>query len=333
MARKPKNELVVPTKLTPINGRLQLATIDVLEFVPEEQVWLDGLKTENTRRAYRRDIAHFGLVLGIETREQLYAANHKAVTYWEKYMREVDGLEASTIRRKLSALSSLFTHLVDHGVALINPVREIKRPDLDRSEGKTLAFSKREARKILDAPDAETVMGKRDRAILSVGFQAGFRREEIAHLKVDALHKNKGVDALWVKRKRKRNRQSVTVNPTTAQRILDYLASAGHSDDRRGPMFRPVRNNGRKGTDNMRRHMDPDAVDRVLKKYAELALGSSDGYSAHSMRATFATTALENEADIEEVQFAMGHSDISTTKLYDRRRHNPEKAAAYFANY
>ena len=49
----------------------------------------------------------------------------------------------------------------------------------------------------------------------------------------------------------------------------------------------------------MRRHMDPDAVDRGLKKYAELALGGSDGYSAHSMRATFATTALENEADIE----------------------------------
>ena len=65
----------------------------------------------------------------------------------------------------------------------------------------------------------------------------------------------------------------------------------------------------------------------------ELALGRSVGYSVRSMRATFATTALENEADIEEVQFAMGHSDISTTKLYDRRRHNPEKAAAYFANY
>ena len=51
------------------------------------------------------------------------------------------------------------------------------------------------------------------------------------------------------------------------------------------------------------------------------------------MRATFATTALENEAGMEEVQYALGHSDISTTKLYDRRRHNPEKAASYFANY
>ena len=178
-------------------------------------------------------------------------------------------MEPSTIRRKLSALSSLFTHLVDHDVATINPVREIKRPALNRSEGKTLAFSKKEARKILDAPNPDTLMGKRDRAILSVGFQAGFRREEIANLKVDALHKNKGIDALWVKRKRKRNRQSVTINPSTAQRIQDYLEAAGHANDRRGPMFRPVRNNGLKGTDNLRHHLEPDSVDRILKKYAE----------------------------------------------------------------
>ena len=79
--------------------------------------------------------------------------------------------------------------------------------------------------------------------------------------------------------------------------------------------------------------MEPDGVDRILKKYAELALGVVDGYSSHSMRATFSTTAFENDADIEEVQYAMGHADISTTKLYDRRRHNPEKAAAHFANY
>ena len=62
-------------------------------------------------------------------------------------------------------------------------------------------------------------------------------------------------------------------------------------------------------------------------------MGVVDGYSAHSMRAMFATTVLENDADIEEVQYAMGHADMSTTKLYERRRHNPEKAAAYFANY
>jgi integrase/recombinase XerD len=46
------------------------------------------------------------------------------------------------------------------------------------------------------------------------------------------------------------------------------------------------------------------------------------------MRATFITTALENGAQLEDVQKAR---DPSTTKLYDRRGYNPEKAASFFA--
>ena len=308
-----------------------MSLADLVKFIPEEKVWLDGLKTENTRRAYQRDVAHFIFLLGFSSSDDLYSADHRAVTYWEKYLRETEGLEASTIRRRLSALSSLFTHLVDQGVTKINPVREIKRPALDRSEGKTLAFSREEARKILDAPDSTTLMGLRDRAILSVGFQAGLRREEIANLAVDALHKNRGFDAIWVKRKRKRNRQSLTINPQTANRIQDYLFAAGHAEDRKGALFRPVRNNSANA--NPRRNMNPNGIDRILRKYAEQAVGIKTGYSAHSMRATFATIALENDAKIEEVQRAMGHADISTTRLYDRRGHNPEKAASFFANY
>jgi integrase len=61
--------------------------------------------------------------------------------------------------------------------------------------------------------------------------------------------------------------------------------------------------------------------------------GAMHGYSAHSMRATFITTALENGAQLEDVQKAAGHRDPGTTKLYDRRGYNPEKAASFFATY
>ncbi|MFN5252408.1 MAG: tyrosine-type recombinase/integrase [Bacteroidota bacterium] len=70
----------------------------------------------------------------------------------------------------------------------------------------------------------------------------------------------------------------------------------------------------------------------MLRKYAT-RLGLSRGYSAHSMRATFITTALENGASLEDVQKAAGHRDPSTTKLYDRRGYNPEKSASFFATY
>jgi integrase/recombinase XerD len=49
------------------------------------------------------------------------------------------------------------------------------------------------------------------------------------------------------------------------------------------------------------------------------------------MRATFTITALENGAQLEDVQKAADHRDRGTTKLYDRRGYNPEKAESLFA--
>jgi integrase/recombinase XerD len=111
-----------------------------------------------------------------------------------------------------------------------------------------------------------------------------------------------------------------------------YSASyfAGAADDIEGPLFRPVRDN-RQGLET-RRPLHPDVIDRTLRKYAR-HIGLERGYSAHSMRATFITTALDNGASLEDVQSAAGHADPSTTKLYDRRGDNPEKSASFFANY
>ena len=72
--------------------------------------------------------------------------------------------------------------------------------------------------------------------------------------------------------------------------------------------------------------MSPDAIDRVVRRHAA-TLGLPRGHSAHSMRAAFITTALDNGAKLEDVQKAAGHRDPSTTKLYDRRGYDPEKAA------
>lgn len=78
--------------------------------------------------------------------------------------------------------------------------------------------------------------------------------------------------------------------------------------------------------------MDPDAIDRVLRKHAK-TIGIGRGYSAHSMWATFVTTALENGCPLEDVHQAARHSEPGTTKLYDRRGYNPEKSASFFATY
>lgn len=243
-------------------------------------------------------------------------------------MREQEGAAASTVRRRLFALSSLFKHLVRHGAASRNPVVDVARPSINREEGSTAAFSKAQARKLLNAPSPDTLAGVRDRAILSVGLQVGLRRAEIAGLCVGDLHQNWGCDALRLTRKGGR-RDALAIHPQAAQRIRAYLDLAGHGDDQARPLFRSLRGSA-KAHDPAGR-TDPDAIDRMVRKYVA-AIRLARGYSAHSMRATFITTALENGAQLEDVQKAAGHRDPSITKLYDRRGYNPEKAASFFRN-
>jgi integrase/recombinase XerD len=88
-------------------------------------------------------------------------------------------------------------------------------------------------------------------------------------------------------------RDALAINPQTAARLRTYLDAAGHASDSDRPLFRPLRHNGKR--QEARWRMDPDAIDRVVRKYAT-TLGLSRGYPAYSMRATFITTALENGA-------------------------------------
>ena len=153
-----------------------------LANLPEEEIWLAKQQNPRTRRAYRLDVQHFMTTVGITTPEELRRADHRAVIAWVRIMREREQAAASTIRRRLAALSSLFAHLVSHGYAAINPVRDVERPITNREEGSTAAFSSVQARQLLDAPPDDTLLGLRDRAILSVGLQVGLRRAEIAAL-------------------------------------------------------------------------------------------------------------------------------------------------------
>jgi len=317
---------ILKEHLPAISNRPSSVSVQLLQAVPEEEIWLAGQLSRHTRRAYKQDVAHFIAAMGIKSNEELRQVSRAAVVVWLNGMRD-RGEKSRTIRRRLSSLSSLFVHLVEHRKADENPVRDIKRPRVNRRQGTTRAFSPKEARAILDAPDATTLRGLRDRAILSVGFQAGPRRSEIASLLVKDFHTNAGYKSLHFIRKGGED-LSLALNPQTSQRIQDYLAAGGHGDDLDGPLFRPV--NGE--TTEQRRHLHPEGVDRILRKYAALA-GLGAGYSAHSMRATFITTALDKGASLEDVQRDVGHADPGTTKLYDRRGYNPEKSAAFFASY
>ena len=74
------------------------------------------------------------------------------------------GLGGSTIRHRLASLASLFEYLCDKNAVTHNPVKGVERPRTESGEGKTPALGDHQARKLLDAPQDDTIKSKRDRA-------------------------------------------------------------------------------------------------------------------------------------------------------------------------
>lgn len=223
----------------------------------------------------------------------------------------------------------MFKYLTDNNAVTHNPVTGVKRPGEGSNEGKTAALSDAQAKRLLAAPDRRTSKGKRDAAILSTLLHHGLRREELCNLKVSDITQRRGVAYLRVLGKRDKIRY-VEYHPDTAELIHDYLVSFGHSEDKRGPLFRPLLNNY---TKVYRKGLHPQSIARIVHGYALQAGIDADIFSAHVTRVTAATKAHENGADLRELKEWLGHSSEATTGLYIRRRYKPEKSPTFKTNY
>jgi integrase/recombinase XerD len=250
------------------------------------------------------------------------------VIAWRKNLEERT-LSASTIRRKLSALSSLFEHLCECNSVAHNPVDGVKRPGEGVNEGKTPAIGDGQARALLDAPNPNTLKGKRDRAILAVFLYHGLRCEELCRLRVRDLQDRRGVRHLRVHGKRDKIR-FLPAHPAALDRITQYLEAAGHCEELDGPLFRAIKGQA----NHIAAPLSGTAIyNCVVKHYAATSGIDAVGFCVHSLRTTAATNALDNEADIAKVQEWLGHSSISTTRLYDRRQSRPEDSPTFKVAY
>ena len=168
----------IPARLLPESRALTAAQFHGLSEVPPELEWLANIPNEKTRRAYQLDITDFSTFVGIQRPEEFRLITRAHVIAWRKDV-ERRRLSPSTIRRKLSALSSLFEYLCERNAVTRNPVKGVKRPKANSNEGTTPALSDAQARELLKAPQADTLKGIRDRAILATLLFHGIRREEI----------------------------------------------------------------------------------------------------------------------------------------------------------
>jgi site-specific recombinase XerD len=119
-----------------------------LADVPPEVEWFANITNRLTRRAYQNDLRDFMRFAGIKSPEEFRVVTRAHLIAWRKDL-EARGSEGSTIRRKLSAVSSLFEYLCERNAVVHNPVKGVKRPKANNNEGLTPALSDEQARLLL----------------------------------------------------------------------------------------------------------------------------------------------------------------------------------------
>ena len=239
---------------------------------------------------------------------------------WREHLI-AEGMAARTVGNRMAALSSIFNHLCEKQLVKSNPVKGLQRPRLNEEMGEIPAIDKKLVRAMLDAAERAFVeaktkvaqlQGARDSAMLHVFFFMGCRISELCHLKVKDCSRD-GAYPVLVFTLKGGKRNKVPMPHEVVDKLERYLALAGHRDERHYPLFRRVR------IDQEDRPITRLAAYNVFKKYAR-AVGLPEDAVPHSARATFATDSLNAGALLEHVQQVLGHTNISTTKIYDRRK-------------
>src|ERR1700733_1067341 len=241
---RPHSPHQLPTPIAPARASRLLTAAEFHQLAdgPTEAEWFANLANPSTRPAYETAVKDFMRFAGITRPEEFRIVTRAHIIAWRDELAQ-RGLGGSTIRHRLASLASLFEYLCDRNAVTHNPVKGVERPKTESGEGKTPAISDHQARKLLDAPQAESIKSKRDRTILSTLLFHALRREEFCKLKVkDFQHARKGVPHLRVSGKGGKTRY-LPLHPGTHALIHDYLDAAGHGTDENGALFRPIRNN------------------------------------------------------------------------------------------
>jgi integrase/recombinase XerC len=251
------------------------------------------------------------------------------------------GLEKSSIARKLAALRSFFKYCVREAMIKENPARLVPTPKLpkripsvlsaeDMSEfldnlggmGPAAAGGRLPAKKDegslphgKKAAGSEGLLLRRDRALLELLYAAGLRVSELTGLNLEDIEQKE----LMLRVRGKGNKERIVPYGTKAQEALDkywplreqlLLQTSGSGGTRRAaPRTNAVFLNyaGRRLTQR--------SVGRIVKKYVKLVNINWDLHP-HSLRHAFATHLLADGADLRAIQELLGHQSLSTTQKY-----------------
>jgi integrase/recombinase XerD len=267
-----------------------------------DQVWLqDGLAPASLA-SYRRDLVGWAAWLDAHGTPLLTAGRDDVESFLADQYRAK--AKSTSIARRLSSLRRFYRFQVQQARIDVDPTLRIRAPKLPRRLPKNLTEAQVEA--LLEAPDANALLGLRDRAMLETLYATGLRVSELTGLKLAQLSLDMGVVRVLGKGSKER---LVPLGEESVAWLARYLASGrpellgdGKSDAvfvtaRRGPLTR-------------------QAFWALVKRYAVKAGIPAASLSPHVLRHAFATHLLNHGADLRVVQLLLGHADITTTTIY-----------------
>ncbi len=305
--------LTTHTHRVKVNNRLILKGSLLQKHIENFKTHLVAEKnaSQNTVAGYLNDLRQFSLFL----KKTGHACDPKGiidVTRIDRlavrsylvhlHNRELTG---TTMNRKLSALSSFFKFLCREGHLQNNIVKSIPAPKKENHLPSFLSVD--DIFRLLELPEANTLTGSRDRAMLEMFYSTGMRISELVTLHMDFLNiKNKKVR---VRGKGKKERW-LPLGQKAIAALNIYLSNRETLIQKMKPdplpqaVFLNTRGNG----------LTSRGVRKIVGKYLDQLV--SGGHSPHSIRHSFATHLLEGGADLRTIQEMLGHASLSTTQKY-----------------
>lgn len=256
--------------------------------------------SRNTVEAYGRDLRRLGEWLVRRRGCDLLDADAEALAAHVRELRR-QGLSPRSIARALSAMRTLYDHLVEIGERADHPALNLVAPRLGRPLPRVLSEAEVEA--LLAAPDPARPLGLRDKAMLELLYATGVRVSELVGLTLPQLRLDVGFLVAFGKGGKER---IVPVGEQAEVWVARYLRE-GRPQLARGRHDRVFVNYAGEP-------MTRQGFWKILGGHARAA--GVRAVSPHVLRHSFATHLLEHGADLRAVQMMLGHADISTTQIY-----------------
>lgn len=268
--------------------------------------------SEHTLRNYMSDLAQFYDHLcpidstGNRRHIEITQIDHITIReYLSKLYQEKR--KKTSIARKLATLRTFFKFLCREQVVELNPARLVSTPRLEKKLPKVLSVD--DVIRFIETPDLDTVLGKRDRAILELLYATGCRVSELAGINLDDIDFTH--ESIRVRGKGRKER-IVPFGSKAKEALQMYMGVRGEllleaPEEERDPMALFLNYQGTRITTR--------SVGRMIDKYVEECAMMHD-ISPHSLRHSFATHLLSAGADLRAIQELLGHARLSTTQIY-----------------